>query len=106
MELTNVSAELKTATAHLTTSKKEHQNTTAELEETKTKMDEQIKKDQVEKEKKDQVISKLRALAKKYKGNNVLLIFCLNFNSHIYLSLFAVRACSHLSMTIPMYCST
>ena len=62
MELTNVSAELKTSTTQLENLKKEKQALTTELEEKKAQLEEQG-------EKKDTIISKLRALAKKYKGN-------------------------------------
>ena len=61
MELTNVSAELKTSTTQLENLKKEKQALTTELEEKKAQLEEQG-------EKKDTIISKLRALAKKYKG--------------------------------------
>ena len=76
MELTNVSAELKTSTSQVTAFKteteklkREQQALMKELEDTKTKMDEQLERDQLEKDKKDNMISKLRTLAKKYKGN-------------------------------------
>ena len=78
-----MSAELKTATTQVTAVKVEKQNLTVELEEIKTKLDEQIKKDQLEKDKKDNIISKLRALAKKYKGYYISLL-SLNYFLHIY----------------------
>jgi hypothetical protein len=68
MELTNVSAELKTSASQLVVLKKEQQNLTKELEDTKNNLSEQQKNEKSKLDNKDNIISKLRQLAKKYKG--------------------------------------
>ena len=75
MELTNVSAELKTANTQLCAQKtdieklkKDQVDLTKEVADTKEEMNKQMEMDQASKDSKDSIIQKLRTLAKKYKG--------------------------------------
>ena len=74
MELTNVSAELRTANTQLSSQKTEMEKLRKEqldlTAETKKQIDDQMALDQADKDIKDGMIHKLRIIAKQYKGTN------------------------------------